>query len=256
MAISDNFFSPPMPADDAIRRILADRIIASRLSPGIVVGVTESGRRRSVAYGSRDAAGNHPVDAQALFELGSVTKLITSLLLADMAKRREAELDEPVAKLLPLGIHVPERNERSITLIHLAKHLSGLPRLPTNLTPNDPADPYAHYTTEHLYDFLAREELRRTPGEIFEYSKLATGLLGHALSLRAGMDYESLVRARILAPLVYKAPSSPSHQPWLRWLRKGTMSISIRCQTGIWVSSPELALCAHACLIFLCFSKC
>ena len=193
MVMSDIFFPPSVPTDAAIERVLADRVDACRLSLGMAVGITDSRHRRYVAHGSQNAASGRPVDRHTLFEIGSVTKLFTSLLLADMVIRREAELDEPVANLLPSGVRVPERDGRQITLVDLAKHLSGLPRLPTNLTPNDPADPYAHYTAQHLYDFLARDELLRTPGDAVEYSNLGAGLLGHALCLRAGMDYESLV---------------------------------------------------------------
>ena len=199
--MSDIFFPPSVPANDAIARMLADRIDACRLSLGMAVGITEAKRRHYIAHGSQDAACSRPINEHTLFEIGSVTKLFTSLLLADMVVRREAERDEPVAKLLPSGVRVPERNGRQITLVDLARHLSGLPRLPTNLTPNDPADPYAHYTAQHLYDFLAHDEMPRTPGDAVEYSNLGAGLLGHALSLRAGMEYEALVRARILAPL-------------------------------------------------------
>jgi serine-type D-Ala-D-Ala carboxypeptidase/endopeptidase len=119
-----------------------------------------------------------------------------------MANAGEAELNEPVVNLLPPGTRVPSRNGREITLRDLASHHSGLPRRPTDLTPNDPADPYAHYTVDQLYEFLADYELTRTPGDTYEYSNLGVGLLGHALVARAGYtDYETLVRARILAPL-------------------------------------------------------
>ena len=119
----------------------------------MAVGITEAGRRHCVSYGKQSAGDRHPVNELTLFEIGSVTKLFTSLLLADMVIRRKAERDEPVAKLLPSSVRVPERNGRQITLVDLAKHLSGLPRLPANLTPNDPADPYAHYTAQHLYEW-------------------------------------------------------------------------------------------------------
>src|SRR5476651_294267 len=117
-----------------------------------------------------------------------------------MVNRGEVRLDEPVADLLPGGTRVPVRNGKAITLRDLASHYSGLPRVPTDLGRAD--DPYAGYTAEKLYQFLATYELMRTPGDSFEYSNLGAGLLGHALVLRAGVsDYESLIRARILDPL-------------------------------------------------------
>ena len=80
-------------------------------------------------------------------------------------------------------------------------HVSGLPRLPNNMKPADPGNPYADYDPQKLYAYLARYELTRDPGDKYEYSNLAAGLLGHALSRRAGMSYEQVIRRRVLEPL-------------------------------------------------------
>ena len=96
---------------------------------------------------------------------------------------------------------MPERSGKSITLLDLSTHTSGLPRLPSNLKPKDPRNPYADYSVEDLYQFLSSYELPRDPGSEFEYSNLGGGLLGHLLAFRAGTDYESLIGARITQPL-------------------------------------------------------
>jgi CubicO group peptidase (beta-lactamase class C family) len=169
----------------------------------MVVGITEANSHRFVAHGCCDARTGGPVNEKTVFEIGSITKLFTALLLSDMDNRGEARLDEPVAELLPAGTRVPVRDGRAITLRDLASHYSGLPRLPTNLRWEDhPGDPYAGYTAEELYQFLATHDLIRTPGDSWEYSNVGVGLLAHALVLRAGAtSYESLIRARILDPL-------------------------------------------------------
>ena len=118
-----------------------------------------------------------------------------------MVQRGEVALTDPVAKYLPPGVKMPERGGRSITLEDLATHTSGLPRLPTNLTPKDPANPYADYSVEQLYQFLSSYTLPRDIGTKYEYSNLGGGLLGHVLARRGGMEYEALVRTRILDPL-------------------------------------------------------
>jgi serine-type D-Ala-D-Ala carboxypeptidase/endopeptidase len=187
-------------SEDAIRRLLVDRVDERCLSVGMVVGVTEANSHRFVAHGCRDARGANPVNEKTLFEIGSITKLFTALLLSDMANRGEVNLDEPVAELLPAGTRVPVRDGKAITLRDLASHYSGLPRVATNGdSPDRPGGPYAAYSAERLYQFLACHELIRTPGDSFEYSNVGTGLLGHALVLRADASgYESLIRARIL----------------------------------------------------------
>lgn len=196
-----SFVQPPLPSDDTIRRLLAHRVDECGLSVGMAVGLTEAKSHRFIAHGYCDNDRHRPVSEKTIFEIGSITKLFTALLLSDVANRGEVELGEPVGKLLPAGVRVPERNGRPITLRDLASHHSGLPRVPTNLAPNDPQDPYTHYTVDHLYAFLANHELTRAPGDTFEYSNLGAGLLGHALGLRAGAPYASLVHDRILAPI-------------------------------------------------------
>src|SRR5262249_38746339 len=96
---------------------------------------------------------------------------------------------------------VPEFGGKKITLVDLATHTSGLPRLPSNMAPKDPNNPYADYTMEQLYQFLSGYALTRDIGSKMEYSNLGVGLLGNALARRAGMDYETLMRTRIAAPL-------------------------------------------------------
>jgi D-alanyl-D-alanine-carboxypeptidase/D-alanyl-D-alanine-endopeptidase len=195
---------PPLPAnwtipdDAAIGRLLDERI-AGRAGEGIVVAVIEPGGRRLVARGPAGAAA--PFDGRTLFEIGSMTKTFTALLLADMVRRGEVALTDPAARYLPEGARMPERNGRRITLGDLATHRSGLPRLPDNFAPADPDNPYADYSEAQLLEFLARYQLTRDIDSQWEYSNLGMGLLGYLLSRRAGMSYEALVRERITGPL-------------------------------------------------------
>ena len=189
------------PPDSEIRRILIDRIDTQKQGVGIVVGVIEPRGRRVIAYGSLEKGDKRPLDGDTLFEIGSITKVFTALLAADMAQRGELKLDDPIAKYLPPGTKVPERNGRQITLVDLATHTSALPRMPNNFRSKDPENPYADYTVEALYSFLSSYELPREIGAKFEYSNLGFGLLGQGLAHRAGMDYEQLVVTRICDPL-------------------------------------------------------
>lgn len=189
-----------VPSDSAIHAILKARVDAGR-APGIVVGVLENGQRRYVSYGSA-GPGRPALDARTLFEIGSISKTFTTLLLADAAVRGEVRLDQPVAELLPPGSVVPSRDGRAITLELLATHRSGLPRLPANLVPASMTDPYVDYDASRLTAFLAGYTLPRAPGDSAEYSNLGAGLLGHALARRAGApSWGALVAQRITGPL-------------------------------------------------------
>jgi len=196
---------PPVFSNAEIRKILVERIDTSHRGVGIVVGIIEPRGRRIVAYGGVNQGDTRPLNGDTIFEIGSATKVFTSLLLADMVRRGEVALSDPVAKYLPAEVKVPERGGRVITLLDLSTHTSGLPRLPTNLRPQDSANPYVDYTAEQLYRFLSSYELPRDIGSEFEYSNLGAGLLGFALARRAGMGYEELVRKRITGPLGMKS---------------------------------------------------
>ena len=132
-------------SDAEIARILAERIDTQRQSVGIVVGVLEPGGRRVISHGSATKGEARRLDGETVFEIGSITKVFTALLLADAVERGEVALTDPVTKFLPASVRVPERG-RAITLGDLASHVSGLPRLPSNMTPKDANNPYADYT--------------------------------------------------------------------------------------------------------------
>ena len=185
-----------VPSNERIREILADRIDVQKRSVGISVGVIDASGRCVVSHGNLSKDGGS-VDGDTVFEIGSVTKVFTALLLAQMVEKEELRYDDPVAKHLPKQVALPD----TITLEHLATHMSGLPRMPSNLSPADPRNPYADYTVDQMYEFLTRLEPARGPGEKYDYSNLGGGLLGHVLARRAGVDYETLVQRRIGEPL-------------------------------------------------------
>ena len=191
----NTFQSLTVPGTDEIREILVKRVDQQKQAVGIVVGVVEPNGRRVGAYGNLARGDPRPVDGDTIFEIGSVTKVFTSLLLADMVNHKEVALDDPAAQYLPENVKLPERSGKSITLLDLSTHSSGLPPLPSNLKPE------ADYSVDDLYQFLSGYTLPRDPGSEYEYSNLGAGLLGHLLACRAGTDYESLIRSRIARPL-------------------------------------------------------
>ncbi len=183
-------------SSEEIRGILAKRVDQQRQAIGIAVGVVEPNGRRVVAYGKLSGEGSE-VDGDTTFEIGSVTKVFTALLLADMVQRGEVALEDSAGEYLPEQVRLPERNGKAITLLGLATHRSGLPVMPGNIK----FGPGAKYSVEDMYAFLSGYELPRDPGAEFEYSNLGAGLLGHILARRAGMEYGEFVQSRITDPL-------------------------------------------------------
>jgi serine-type D-Ala-D-Ala carboxypeptidase/endopeptidase len=182
---------------------LVKPLLDAELVTGVVVGLYDDGKNEVYGFGSGP---NHAApDGTTLFELGPVTKIYTTLLLADAVQRREVELDTPVAELLPPGVTVPVKGNVLITLKHLALHGSGLPRLPPSLVAHsaDP-NPYAAYGEDALYNDLIRTELEATPGTQLSYSTYGGGLLGFALGRKLGGGYAKALAERVLRPLELK----------------------------------------------------
>lgn len=193
--------APSHRSDAEIREILRDQIDVGKKGVGVVVGLIDAKGTRIISYGKMQRDSDRPVDGDSVFEIGSVTKTFTALLLSDMVEKGEVKLDDPVSNYLPSTVKAHRVGNKEITLLNLTRHTSGLPRMPDNFAPKDPSNPYADYTAKDLYAFLNGYKSTREIGAYHEYSNLGVGLLGQALSNRAGTDYETLLRTRVLQPL-------------------------------------------------------
>lgn len=189
------------PASDAeLLAMMKTRVDVDHAGTGMVVGIIDAKGSHVLAYGSL-SEGGAPVDADSVYEIGSITKVFTATILSDMALHGEVSLADPVARYLPAAAAAPAFGGRQITLTDLSSQVSGIPSIPGNLAPKDENNPFADYTVAQLYAFVHGYTPTRAAGERYEYSNAGVGLLGHALTLRAGVDYETLVRQRITGPL-------------------------------------------------------
>jgi len=191
-------YLPAMPPVDAAGiEPLLKRDLPRRLSRevGVVVGVVKHGERRIFAYGT--------ARPDSIYQIGSISKTFTGLLLAQMVEEGKVRLDEPVRELLPAGT-VRKPSGREITLLDLAVHHSGLPPMPDNVNRSGIADPaivFANYHGADLDAYVAQHGVGREANPPFEYSNLGFALLGEALADRAGLSYPELVAQRITGPL-------------------------------------------------------
>lgn len=154
----------------------------------LAIGIVEGEATHLLTFGGAAA------DDSALYEIGSISKLLTTATLAVLVDEGVVGLEDRVSRFLP------QIAEQDITLLELATHRSGLPALPTNLVPRQQSDPYAEYRAEDLNRFLA--EYRQTGTEkSYQYGNLDVGLLGYVLAVRTGVPYEALVKSRVTEPL-------------------------------------------------------
>jgi CubicO group peptidase (beta-lactamase class C family) len=203
MLAAENPRGAGLPNENEIRKLLAERIEAlggEHGGVGIVVGVIGPEGRRIISAGQRRANEPPALNGDTVFEIGSITKAFTALLLAEMAEKNELALNDPVAKYLPAGFKLPTQNGKAISLLDLATHTSGLSFMPNEsaISNDSEAD---KYSIADLRRFIENCELRSDVGQKWEYSNIGYWLLSEALAGRAGVDYETLLQKRVIAPL-------------------------------------------------------
>ena len=185
--------------DTAIKTFLRDNFEGKNC--GMVIGLLDEHGGRIFSAGRSDNGTDQEVNGDTIFEIGSITKTFTALLLLDMVECGEMNLDDPVAKYLPKSVKVPAYAGKEITLLNLAAQDSGLPFNPSNFSSKDLARAYDTYTVDDMYAFLSGFTLPGDPGTKFQYSNLGMSLLGHVMELKSGTNFESLVVNRICRPL-------------------------------------------------------
>jgi CubicO group peptidase (beta-lactamase class C family) len=201
---------PSREADSRLAELVTrhvERELQKNSHIGLVVGVVSKDQEVLLGFGRQRSGDSATPTVDTVFEIGSITKTFTGILLARLVESGELELDDRIGELLPEGWTLSEA-AREVTLQHLTTHTSGFPRLPANLLGVTNVfgqifggDPYRSYSEEDFREALAEVELEFEPGTSREYSNFAVGLLGHVLSTQYGTDYETLLKSEILGPL-------------------------------------------------------
>jgi serine-type D-Ala-D-Ala carboxypeptidase/endopeptidase len=168
---------------------------------GVAIGIiTADGKESFASLGSAEAGTDRKVTPDTSFEVGSITKVFTGVLLGFAVVNEETKLEQEVNSYLPASSQLGD-NGRAITLSDLATHGSGLPPMPLNFMPKDPNDPYGSYGKKELLAFVGGYRPPVAPGVRRQYSNLGMGLLGFVLAHMADRTYEDLLQERILGPL-------------------------------------------------------
>jgi CubicO group peptidase (beta-lactamase class C family) len=173
--------------------ILVAPTIKAGLFPGMVVGILEEGQVQVFGYGKTSLSDDRVPDGNTEYEIGSVTKLFTELLLLDMVRKSQMGLDDPASKYFPKNSMAPNWDGQNFTLLQLAKHTSGLPRNPDNENMMED-NVWGDYTLPELYDYLSRCRLEAAPGGKFLYSNTGYGLLSDLICTKRGMGYEDYLK--------------------------------------------------------------
>ena len=186
------------------RRFAGDRTkacIAAAVIDG--AGPTAAGTV-SQAFVCADPAQRRNIDGRTAFEIGSVSKTMTGVLLGQLAAEGRVSLEDPLARYLPKGTRVPSFEGQGIRLKHLVTHTSGVPPLPSRMLADNLDNPYAAVNERVLLDSLADVTLREAPGRPWAYSNYGGMLLSYALTRAAGQDLDKLLAERVFRPLGMK----------------------------------------------------
>lgn len=190
-----------LPPDAEIGKILSDRIDRDRANIGIAVAVIEGGKPVFVSHGTLSRDDPTPVDEHTLFEAGSITKVLTNVLLAQLVVAGQIDLDAPLTNYLPDGTILPQHDGKAITAFDLATHSAGFSGLPDALLAEGLENPYSGYGADALMAWIAEYQLPRAIGAQFEYSNVGTALLAQAIEHVSGQPYAALLQTQIFDPL-------------------------------------------------------
>ena len=185
---------------DSLKSIIKQEV-ANKRCKSIIVGIVDTNGRQIFAEGIKSDSDPTLPDGNTIYEIGSITKIFTSLMLADMSLKHQLDLNDPISKFLPKNVKTPVRNGKEISLLSLSTHRSGMPRFPYNVDPKNIDRPYADYTVDKLYEYISNFEPPYDIDSKWRYSNVAYGVLGNILSLVAKKDFESIVIDGISTPL-------------------------------------------------------
>jgi len=156
----------PEPGDefalsDSVKKTIQENVDNGK-HQSLFVGIIDGDVVDYYPYGTVEKDGKE-IDENTIFEIGSISKVFTTLILADMIEKGEINLDDPIDKFLPETIETPSKNGKKITLLDLARHTSGMPRFPDDFPIFD-TNKQHEYDRDEMYDYLSRFEPSREIG--------------------------------------------------------------------------------------------
>jgi CubicO group peptidase (beta-lactamase class C family) len=187
--------------DKRINEIIAP-FATLQSTAGVSIGIFKDNQELYYGYGETKKGNGVIPNSETLYEIGSITKTFTALLMMDYLQSNSLSIECPINNLLPSDIPLLGHLGNSIKIKHLLNHTSGLPRLPGDFESGmDINNPYKHYDSTKVYSFLKNFRLLVDPGEYWEYSNLGMGIAGLILERKSHKGYEELLVDKICTPM-------------------------------------------------------
>ena len=190
--------TPPSTMESGVKEI-AYSYLRNSENAGLAIGIISGGAESTWCFGSCNKERGIRVDTNSVFEIGSITKVFTGIMLADEVVSQRMKLDDKIYSYIPSQSPAAQQ----VSLLQLSTHSSGAPRLADNFwsSVQDNKNPYAGYSEKELYAYLNTMRLNTTPGTRYSYSNVGTGILGNILCKQYGTSYEALVKKKVCQPL-------------------------------------------------------
>lgn len=181
---------------------IAEEEIKDKHIPSLAIGVVKDGKVvLSKAFGYADVESKKPATDSTIYQMGSVTKMLTGHILSQLVNEQTIGLDDTLASYFPNSIDFPAGpNNEIITVRHIATHSAGFPRYPENLERVDP-NPILGFSKTKLYRGIEMVTPETVPGSEYHYSNFGYGVLGTAMENATGMTLNELMSKYIFNPI-------------------------------------------------------
>jgi len=195
------------PKQTKIQLFVDSLAIAYLTDPGnssLSIGLVTNGQTETFFYGETKKGTNKLPDHKSLYEIASISKTFTGIMLAHAINQRKLALSDRIEKYLPGNYANLQFKDEPLRIVHLSNHTSGLPSLPANFKQQpdyDPANPYLHYNRAMIYQYLSTFKPDTIPGYKAAYSNLGFGILGIILENNYHMSLDRLLQQIITNPL-------------------------------------------------------
>lgn len=197
------------------KELLTSKVVKNLTdSTQLAVGYYNNGKITFAGYIKEDSVSLKKVENKdKIFEIGSVSKVFTSLLFAEFVKEGKLRLNDSLHQFFDFELNNSnsEFEANEVLLKHLSNHTSGLPRLPSEMMFDksvDRSNPYANYSADDLEKHLKNNFYRSSKsGEKEAYSNLGAGLLGYVLEKQSGKSYEELLQEYVFSELEMNSSS-------------------------------------------------
>jgi len=173
-----------------------------KTTAGLSIGILRNNEQQQYGYGEVIKGLKMIPDENTAFEIGSITKTFTAVMMLNLLSSLNLTIDEPANNLLPASIPLLIKNGKKVTIKHLLNHTSGLPRLPINFgKESDSQNPYKNQDSSKVYEALKTANLISDPGEKFEYSNLGMAVAGLIIERKSGKSYSDYLKENVCTPL-------------------------------------------------------